>query len=63
MDRRTQRLRLSILLQPETEGTTVHVAGEFAEIGALLEGGVSLAEAVIPRTAPRLARQLTLFGE
>ena len=45
------------------EGTAIHVASEFAEIAALLDGGVNLAEAVIPRTAPRMARQLTLFGE
>jgi predicted ATPase len=52
-----------LLLWPETEGTSVQVAGEFAEIKALLEGGLSLAEAVIPRTAPQMAYQLPLFGE
>jgi predicted ATPase len=52
-----------LLLQPGPEGTSVQTAGEFAEIKALLEGGVSLAEAVLPHTAPRLAHQLTLFGE
>lgn len=51
-----------LLLQPGSEGTSVRLAAEDAEIRALLEGGVSLAEAVIPRTAPQLAHQLTLFG-
>jgi len=52
-----------LLLQPSKEGTTVRLATEFEEIRALLEGGLSLAEAVIPRTAPGQARQLVLFGD
>lgn len=51
-----------LLLQPGTEGTSVRAASEFAEIKALLEGGSSLAEAVIPRTRPERAQQLTFFG-
>jgi hypothetical protein len=52
-----------LLLLPNAEGTTVRPAGEFKEIRALLEGGVSLADAVMPRTAPARAQQLTLFGD
>jgi predicted ATPase len=52
-----------LLLQPGTEGTFVRLASEFAEIEALLEGGVSLAEAVIPHTRPEEVQQLALFGD
>ncbi len=52
-----------LLLQPGTEGTSVRLASEFAEIEALLEGGVSLAEAVLPRTRPEEVQQLALFGD
>jgi predicted ATPase len=53
----------ALLLQPSGEGTTVQTAAGFAEIKALLEGGMSLAEAVIPRTRPANVEQLMLFGE
>ena len=53
----------ALLLQPETEGTSVHPADRFAEIKELLAGGSSLAEAVMPRTRPQRASQLTLFGD
>lgn len=52
-----------LLLLPEAEGTDVRTAGYFAEIKELLDGGISLAEAVLPRTGPRSAQQLTLFGD
>ena len=52
-----------LLLEPGEEGTSVRLANDFAEIRALLEGGVSLAEAVIPRTRPRRVEQLALFGD
>jgi hypothetical protein len=52
-----------LLLQPTAEGTSVSVAVEDSQIRALLEGGVTLAEAVLPRTAPANADQLALFGE
>lgn len=52
-----------LLLQPGTEGTSIQPASEFAEIRKLLEGGLNLAEAVIPRTRPERAQQLTLFGD
>jgi predicted ATPase len=43
------------------EGTEVRRADSQDEVRALLEGGLSLAEAVIPRTRPERAEQLALF--
>ena len=51
-----------LLLEPQDEGTSVRPAAEYEEIQQLLKGGLSLAEAVIPRTRPEKARQLLLFG-
>ncbi len=51
------------LLQPGTEGTSVHLATTIDEARPLLEGGQSLADIVLPRTRPPRADQLTLFGE
>ena len=53
----------ALLLLPRAEGTSVYPAGSFSEIKALLEGGLSLADAVIPRTHPENVEQLTLFGD
>jgi predicted ATPase len=52
-----------LLLQPEPEGTSVRPASEFSEISHLLEGGATLSDAVMPRTRPANAEQLTLFGD
>lgn len=52
-----------LLLEPRTEGTSVQPADNFAEIKALLQGGLSLGEAVMPRIRPGRAEQLTFFGE
>ena len=52
-----------LLLIPEDEGTVVRSADAFKEIKALLDGGVSLAEAVLPKTRPPHASQLALFAE
>jgi hypothetical protein len=52
-----------LLLSPTPEGTKVSVAGSHQEIRDLLEGGLTLAEAVIPLTKPERASQLTSFGE
>lgn len=49
------------LLLPGPEGTDVRSAGTFAEIPALLDGGLSMGEAVMPRTRPAHAEQLSLF--
>jgi predicted ATPase len=52
-----------LLLRPAKEGTQVLGARDFRDVKALLEGGASLAEAVLPLTRPDLAEQLMLFAE
>lgn len=52
-----------LLLLPKKEGTLVRPASSFDQIVLLLDGGVSLADAVVPTTRPQLAEQLTLFGD
>lgn len=52
-----------LLLRPGAEGTEVNPASAFSEIPDLLRGGSTLAEAVIPKTRPERAEQLTLFGD
>jgi predicted ATPase len=49
-----------LVLQPSAEGTTIRPAGDFGEVKDLLDGGLSLAEAVLPRTRPAHAEQLSL---
>lgn len=51
------------LLAPGKEGTEVRAASTLTEIKEFLEGGVSLPEAVIPRTKRDRAEQLTLFAD
>lgn len=52
-----------LLLQPGAEGTEVTTAASHEDIRDLLRGGLSLADAVIPKTRPTHAAQLTLFGD
>jgi len=52
-----------LLLRPSSEGAGVTPAGAFDEIPRLLEGGVSLSESVMPKTRPKKAEQLLLFGD
>jgi predicted ATPase len=52
-----------LILEPGNEGTTVRPAHAFMEIRTLLEGGLSLADAVVPRTRPQHVDQLSLFGD
>jgi predicted ATPase len=52
-----------LLLMPGLEGTEVTPAASHQDVRDLLEGGVSLADAVIPKTRPPRAAQLTLFGD
>jgi len=52
-----------LLLAPGAEGTDVTPAGSHQDIRDLLEGGLSLADVVIPRTRPERAGQLSLFGD
>lgn len=51
-----------LLLEPGTEGTSIAPAGNVQEFRDLLQGGLNLAEAVMPRTRPEKAQQLALFG-
>jgi len=51
-----------IFLQPRgNEGTDIVSAESIAEIRNLLEGGLSVADAVLPRTRPAKVEQLSLF--
>lgn len=52
-----------LLLLPDAEGTKVRLAANFAEARALLEGGLTPADAVIPLTRPARVEQLALFGD
>lgn len=51
----------TLLLTPDTEGTSVQEAASVLEIRHLLESGLSIGEAALPRTVPASARQLDLF--
>jgi len=51
-----------LVLEPSAEGTTVAPAGAYEEVPLLVEKGVSLADAAMPRTSPARVEQLTLFG-
>jgi hypothetical protein len=50
-----------LLLTPSVEGTRVEPANSIKEVRHLLEGGLSIAEAALPRTVPREVQQLDLF--
>jgi predicted ATPase len=50
-----------LLLTPATEGTEVVVASELADVRALLDAGLTVGEAVLPRSRPAAARQLSLI--
>jgi len=50
-----------VMLQPSKEGTKVTVAKDNRQIKTLLEEGANVAEAVLPATEPKDARQLELF--
>ncbi len=52
-----------LLLEPRKEGTIVQPAARFKDIPALLDEGVPLSEAVLPKTKPDDASQLSLFGD
>lgn len=52
-----------LLLMPGPEGgTLVKPAGAFKDVEALLNSGLCMAEAVMPKTGPKKAQQLALFG-
>jgi hypothetical protein len=52
-----------LLFVPEAEGTSVTTTESHQDIQHLLHGGLSLADAVIPKTRPEKVEQLTLFGD
>jgi predicted ATPase len=52
-----------LILNPTKEGTSVEVAADDQQVRELLAGGLTVADAVLPRTMPRDAEQLTLFGK
>ena len=50
------------MLRPRgSEGTLVDLASDKKEVQALLEGGMTIAEAVLPLTAPKQLEQLAFF--
>jgi len=51
----------TLLLVPDPEGTKVQVAASIREVRDLLKCGLSVADAVVPRTAPRSLSQLSLW--
>lgn len=51
-----------VLLSPSNEGTHAQVANDRREIRALLEAGLSAADAALPYTAPENLEQFELFG-
>ena len=51
-----------LLLTPSAEGTDVKVAGDIGEVVDLLEGGMSVAEAVLPMTRPDNLSKLSSFA-
>jgi len=50
-----------LLLMPQNEGTAVRPASEGSEISSLLDGGLNVADIVIPITRPQRAEQLSFF--
>jgi predicted ATPase len=50
-----------LLLTPSEEGTRVELASSIQEIKDLLEGGLTIADAALPKTIPREIRQLDLY--
>ncbi len=52
-----------LLLRPTSDGTRVEVGKDVVEIQALLDGGLPIAEAIMPYTRPPQAEQLSFFGK
>jgi predicted ATPase len=51
-----------LMLEPNVEGTRVIPSARVSEIRALLQAGMSIADAVFPHTEPKNANQLELFS-
>ena len=52
-----------LLLIPRGEGTEVRVAARIDQVRRLLDGGLSMADAVLPHTRPQRIEQLMLWEE
>lgn len=50
-----------LLLTPSVEGTKVELASSIKEVRMMLEHGISVADAALPRTVPEQVHQLDLF--
>ncbi len=50
-----------LLLTPDEDGTRVELASSISEIRDLLQGGLTIADAALPRVVPRNMAQLDLF--
>jgi predicted ATPase len=50
-----------LLLEPHADGTRVELASSIKEVRAMLEAGVTVADAALPRTTPARVGQLDLF--
>lgn len=53
----------TLILKPSPEGTCVSVLSNIKEAKLLLEGGLTVADAALPRTKPQNINQLDLFNE
>jgi len=51
-----------ILLSPSPDGTSAQVSSERKEVRAMLDAGLSIADAALPFTAPPTLEQLNLFA-
>jgi predicted ATPase len=60
-DRGIKASEVALLHPRGSEGTLVELASAKEEIRLLLEGGMTMADAVLPMTAPARIEQLTLF--
>jgi predicted ATPase len=49
------------LLTPREDGTRVETAAAINEVRALLDGGLTMGEAVLPRVSPQRPEQLALL--
>jgi predicted ATPase len=51
-----------LMVVPSKEGSIIQVGASIEEVRTLLEAGLTIAKAVLPRTRPVNAAQLALFG-
>ena len=60
-DRGIKPVEVAMLRPQGSEGTIVELAADKEDVRLLLEGGMTVADAVLPMTAPANVQQLTLF--